>query len=68
MSAASIAFMHRARLVYGPSLQSANEHAQALLAAAACDTADLARWQRGDELLDEAAVEAVCLRAAQAAA
>ena len=65
VSAASTAFMRRKRIVYAPSLQSANGHAQALLAAAACAPADLQRWQSEGEALDEAAIEAICLRAVE---
>ncbi len=64
VGAASLAFMRRTRIVYAPSLQSANEHAQGLLAAAGCEADDLQRWQREGEALDEAAIEAICLRAA----
>ena len=44
-----------------------NERWQALLAAATCDPADRARWQREGEALDEASIEAICLRAVQVA-
>ena len=63
ISAASVAFMRCTRIVFAPSLESANEHAQALLVAAVCDAADLRRWEREGEALDEAAIEAICLRA-----
>ena len=65
VDAASINFLRRTGMVYLPSLQRANEHTLALLAAAACDAADLARWQHEGEALDEAAIEAICLRAVE---
>jgi hypothetical protein len=63
VGAAGIAYLKRADIECHPSLQRMNERWQALLKAAACDPADLARWQVEGEALDEAAIEAMCLRA-----
>ena len=68
LGAASLAFLARAQIVWHPSLTPTHQHVHALFAAAACDAADLARWQREGQALDEAAIETTCLRAVQAAA
>ena len=64
---AFIALQRRGQVAWKPHFQSTNARWQALLAAAACNPDDLARWQREGEALDEAAIEAICLRAVQAA-
>ena len=66
VGAAAFASQRRSGFVVHPSLQSTNERLQALLAAAACESDDLQRWQREGQALDEAAIEAICLRAVQA--
>ena len=65
LGAAVIAHLRRAEIACHPSLQHMNERWQALLASSACLPDDLARWQREGEALDEAAIEAICLRAVQ---
>jgi tetratricopeptide (TPR) repeat protein len=66
VGAAANAYMHRYHISWHPTMQTANERREALLAAAACTAEDLARWQREGEMLDDAAIEAICLRAVQA--
>jgi hypothetical protein len=63
VGAAAIAYLRRAQIVKHPSQQHMNERWQALLRSAACMPDDPARWQREGEALDEAAIEAICLRA-----
>ena len=67
VGAAAVAYLKRAQIVRHPSLQHMNERWQALLASSACLPDDLARWQFEGEALDEAAIEAICLRAVQVA-
>ncbi len=64
VGAAAHAYMRRQHIVWHPSMQHAIERREALLAAAACAPEDRARWQREGETLDDAAIEAICLRAA----
>ena len=66
VGAAAVAYLKRAQIVRHPALQHMNGRWQALLASSACLPDDLARWQHEGEALDEAAIEAICLRAAQA--
>ena len=65
VGAAAIVYLKRADIVRHPSLQHMNERWQALLASTARLPNDVARWQREGEALDEAAIEAICLRAVQ---
>ena len=66
VGAAAIAYLKRAGIVRHPSLLHMNQRWQALLASAACPPEDQARWQQEGEALDEAAIEAICLRVVQA--
>ncbi len=66
VGAAANAHLRRLQIQWYPSMQQLNERRHALLAAAGYTSDDLQRWQREGEALDEAAIEAICLRAARA--
>lgn len=66
VGAAANAHLRRLDIAWHPSMPQLNERRQALLAAAGCSSDDLARWQREGEVLDEASIAAICLRAVQA--
>lgn len=67
LGAASLAHEARGLVGWDPLHRRATARWQALLGAAACDAAELARWQREGAVLDEAGIEAICRRALQAA-
>jgi hypothetical protein len=63
VGAASLAHEARGLVGWDPLYRRATARWQALLATAVCPPADLDRWQREGQALDEAAIEAICMRA-----
>ncbi len=64
---AALAHQRGASVERFASARRTRQRLQALLDAAPCSRADIERWQSEGEALDEAAIEAICRHAAQAA-
>ena len=62
VGAASLAHEARGLVAWDPLYRRATARWQGLLATAGCRPEDLERWQREGQALDEAAIEAICLR------